>query len=50
MFLGGVIYIFNKEYIMLLFTTKIGIGMLVFSLVSELMGLFFIKKVISIEI
>lgn len=49
-FLGGVIYIFNKEYIMLLFTTKIGIGMLVFSLVSELMGLFFIKKVISIEI
>lgn len=49
-FLGGVIYIFNKEYIMLLFTTKIGIGMLIFSLISEFIGLFFIKKVISIEI
>ncbi|WDC85547.1 type II secretion system F family protein [Caloramator sp. mosi_1] len=43
-FLGGVIYIFNKEYIMLLLTTKIGIGMLIFSLLSELAGLFIIKR------
>lgn len=49
-FLGFIIYLFNKEYIMLLFTTKIGIGMLIFSFISEIIGLIIIKKIINVDV
>ncbi|MCX7884739.1 MAG: type II secretion system F family protein [Caloramator sp.] len=49
-FIGLIIYLFNKEYIMLLFTTKIGIIMIVVSIVNEFIGLMLINKIINIEI
>lgn len=49
-FLGGVIYLINKEYIMLLFTTKIGMAMLLASVVSEIIGILLIKKIITVEV
>lgn len=49
-FLGLVIYVFNKEYIMLLFTTKIGLGMIIFSVVFELIGIFMIMKIINVDL
>lgn len=49
-FIGLIIYVFNKEYIMLLFTTKIGIIMIVVSVVNEFIGLMLINKIINIEI
>ncbi|KRQ86261.1 Bacterial type II secretion system protein F domain protein [Caloramator mitchellensis] len=49
-FLGLVIYAFNKEYIMLLFTTRIGIFMIIASIISEFIGLLFIRKIINIEV
>ena len=49
-FLAAVIYFFNKEYIMLLFTTKLGYMILAISFVSEFVGVMFIRKIIKIEI
>lgn len=50
LFLGAVIYVFNREYIMLLFTTKIGVGMLTLSIFSEIIGVFLIMKIISVDL
>jgi tight adherence protein B len=50
LFLGVVIYLFNREYIMLLFTTKIGLGMVIFSFIFELIGIFMIMKIINVEL
>ncbi len=49
-FLAAVIYFFNKEYIMLLFTTKLGYTILAISFVSEFVGVMFIRKIIKIEV
>lgn len=49
-FLGGIIYLFNKEYIMLLFTTKLGLCMIIGTVFSEFLGFLFIRKVVNIEI
>lgn len=49
-FLAAVIYFFNKEYIMLLFTTKLGYMILAISFVSEFIGVMFIRKIIKIEV
>lgn len=48
-FLGITIYLFNKEYMMLLFTTPIGIGMLATALFNQILGLIMIKKIIKID-
>jgi tight adherence protein B len=48
-FLGIVIYLFNKEYVLLLFTTAIGLGMVGAAVISEIFGLILIKKIINIE-
>ncbi|HEY5584952.1 MAG TPA: type II secretion system F family protein [Ruminiclostridium sp.] len=48
-FLGIVIYFLNKEYILPLFTTSIGLAMVVSSVVSELFGFLFIRKIINID-
>lgn len=50
LFLMGVLYLINREYIMVLFTTPIGLGLLGLSFVSELIGVFFINKIINIEL
>ncbi len=48
-FLGMAIYLFNKEYMMVLFTTTIGLAMVAAAVVSELFGLLMIRKIINIE-
>jgi tight adherence protein B len=48
-FLGIIFYLLNREYIMLLFTTSIGIAMVVGALVSEMIGLLVIRKIINID-
>lgn len=49
-FLGFIIYFFNKEYMLLLLTTKIGIGMLASAVMSQLIGILLINKIIKINI
>lgn len=48
-FLGITIYLFNKEYILLLFTTNIGLAMIISSLISQVFGIFMIKKIVTID-
>ena len=48
--LGLLIYMFNKEYIMLLFTTTIGLVMLGTAFVSQVIGIFMIRKIVDVEL
>lgn len=48
-FLGITIYLFNKEYMMLLFTTPLGLGMISASVVSQIFGFLMIRKIINID-
>lgn len=48
-FLGFAIYLFNKEYILLLFTSHIGLAMVAISILNQVLGVFMIKKIISID-
>ena len=48
-FIGISIYFTNKEYIMLMFTTPFGIGMIVTAFVNQIIGLIIIKKIIKID-
>lgn len=48
-FLGVMIYLFNREYIMLLFTSIIGRIMLCVAAVNMMIGVLIIKKIISID-
>jgi Flp pilus assembly protein TadB len=48
-FLGFTIYLFNKEYIILLFTNPIGIAMLSAALFNQIIGFIIIKKIIKID-
>lgn len=47
--LGIVIYLFNKEYMLLLFTTPIGLGMIGFAVINQVIGFLAIRKIINIE-
>ena len=47
--LGLIIYLIDPEHMSLLFTTGIGIAILVFSIFSELLGIYFISKIARIE-
>lgn len=49
-FLAGAIYLFNKEYVLLLFTTTTGLAMTAASIVSEALGFFMIRKIVNIDI
>ncbi|MBK5241513.1 type II secretion system F family protein [Clostridium sp.] len=48
-FLGITLYLLNKEYMMLLVTTPIGIGMLIVAFVNQMLGLIMIRKIIKID-
>lgn len=48
--LGMILYIVNPQHISLLFNNPIGIGILVFSVFMELVGIYFITKIVKIEI
>lgn len=49
-FIMGILYLLNKEYITVLFTSPIGLGLLGFAFVNEMIGIMFIRKIISIEL
>jgi len=49
-FLAGMIYLINREYIMLLFETQIGMMILAGALVNEFIGVMFIRKIIKIDV
>jgi tight adherence protein B len=48
--LGFVLFLINPSNIMLLFTNIIGIGILIFSVIMEIIGIFIISRIIKIEI
>lgn len=48
--LGVILYFINPDHIKLLFTNNLGIVMLVLSIIMELLGIYFIKRIVSIEI
>ncbi|MCX7745540.1 MAG: type II secretion system F family protein [Clostridia bacterium] len=48
--LGVILFFINPEHIGLLFKDIIGIGILVFSVFMELIGIYFINKVVKIDI
>ncbi len=47
--LAGVIYLLNKDYIVLLFTHPVGLGMIFTAILSEMMGFIMIKKIVTID-
>lgn len=49
-FLSAIIYLFNKDYILLLLTTKIGIALLIGAGLSQFLGIIIINKIIKIEV
>ena len=48
--LGIVLYIINPEHMKLLFTDRIGLIMIGISIAMELMGIYFIRKIVQIEV
>lgn len=47
--LGLTLYLFNKEYILVLFNTVIGLAMISSAVISQVFGLIIIKKIIKIQ-
>jgi tight adherence protein B len=48
-FLGIIIYIFNKEYILLLFNTTTGVAMIAAAVFNQFIGFMMIRKIIKID-
>lgn len=48
--LGVLIYMVNPEHISILFKNPIGIAILAFSLLMELIGIYFINRIVKIEV
>jgi tight adherence protein B len=48
--LGFILYLINPEHIGLLFKDPIGIAILIFSVFMELIGIYFINKIVKIQI
>ena len=48
--LGMIMYVLNPEYTGTLFTDGLGIGMVIVAVISMLIGFFWMKKIITIEI
>lgn len=48
-FLGLIIYLFNKEYMILLFSTTPGLVMTGSAIISQLMGIIMINKIVKVE-
>lgn len=48
--LGVILFFINPDHIMLLFRETLGIGILAFSVFMELIGIYFISKIIKIEV
>jgi tight adherence protein B len=48
--LAGVMYVLNQAYVSTLFTEALGIGMVILAVISMVVGFFWMKKIITIEI
>lgn len=48
--LGLLIYLINPEHISVLFTSQIGIAIIIFSVFMELIGIYFISRIVKIEV
>lgn len=48
--LGLILFFINKSHIMVLFTEPIGLALLGFSVFMEIIGIYFISKIVSIEV
>ncbi|BEP27724.1 type II secretion system F family protein [Helicovermis profundi] len=48
-FMSIILYLFNHEYIRTLFSTKIGIFMVILGLIGQVFGFLIIKKIVNIE-
>ncbi|WHH60535.1 type II secretion system F family protein [Petroclostridium sp. X23] len=48
--MGAVLAVINPEHIGVLFTRKLGLLMIVCSVIMELMGIYFINKIVKIEV
>jgi tight adherence protein B len=48
--LCGTLFLINREFMEVLFKSSLGIAIIVFSLIMELMGIFFINKIVKIEV
>ena len=48
--LGIILYMINPEHISILFKTSLGIAILAFSAIMELIGIYFIRKIVRIEV
>lgn len=48
--LGVILYVINPEHIGLLFKTSLGLAIIGFSILMELLGIYFINKIVKIEI
>lgn len=49
-FLGLIIYVLNREYILILFTNAVGIVMVAISVINQILGFFMIRKIINIDL
>lgn len=45
-----VLMVISRDYIIVLFTTEVGKGLLLYALISEMIGAYFIRKIIDIDI
>lgn len=48
--LGLLVFLINPEHMSILFTHPLGIGILVYSVITELVGVYFINKIVKIEV
>jgi tight adherence protein B len=48
--LGFIIYLINPEHISILFKSPLGLGILGFSVIMELIGIFAISKIVKVEV
>lgn len=48
--LGITLYLINREYLMLLFTTKVGLLMFVVAVINQVFGIIMINKIIQVEV
>lgn len=48
--LGGLLYLINPEYLGRLFENPVGWGMLAVALIGQLIGFWFIRKIVTIEV
>lgn len=49
-FIGLAIYVFNRDYILTLFTTPVGLAMVIMSVLNQVLGFVIIRKIVNVNI